>query len=98
MTEAIASLTEADLGADPTQPVVRAALATTQAVATAIASAMAEVSLRGVTTSDNSRAFGIANASAQAIAEATAEAYSIAIAESGSDFTELEASTFTTDT
>eukprot|EP01023_Acetabularia_acetabulum_P043801 TRINITY_DN437_c0_g1_i1.p1 TRINITY_DN437_c0_g1~~TRINITY_DN437_c0_g1_i1.p1 ORF type:complete len:535 (+),score=158.01 TRINITY_DN437_c0_g1_i1:466-2070(+) len=98
MTDAIAKLTSADLGADPNVPVIQAAVATTEAVSTAVATAMSEVSLRGVTTDANSFANGVAFSAAEAIAEATAEAYSIAIAEAGDDFTELEASTFITDT
>eukprot|EP01023_Acetabularia_acetabulum_P025478 TRINITY_DN24389_c0_g1_i6.p2 TRINITY_DN24389_c0_g1~~TRINITY_DN24389_c0_g1_i6.p2 ORF type:complete len:206 (+),score=45.03 TRINITY_DN24389_c0_g1_i6:87-620(+) len=48
MTEAIASLTEADLGADPAVAVISAAKTTTEAVANVIATAMSEVSLRGM--------------------------------------------------
>eukprot|EP01024_Parvocaulis_polyphysoides_P036249 TRINITY_DN3224_c0_g1_i11.p1 TRINITY_DN3224_c0_g1~~TRINITY_DN3224_c0_g1_i11.p1 ORF type:complete len:220 (+),score=32.06 TRINITY_DN3224_c0_g1_i11:88-747(+) len=98
MTEAIANLTEVDSDQNLNVPVIKVAIATVEAVVTAIATAMSEVTLRGVTSDPNSFATGIAESSALAIATATAEAFSIAIAEAGSEFTELQATTLITDT
>eukprot|EP01023_Acetabularia_acetabulum_P057927 TRINITY_DN676_c0_g1_i1.p1 TRINITY_DN676_c0_g1~~TRINITY_DN676_c0_g1_i1.p1 ORF type:complete len:896 (-),score=250.73 TRINITY_DN676_c0_g1_i1:266-2731(-) len=99
MTSAITTLTAADLGtgADKQEKVIDAAVATTEVVATAVATAMSSIELRGITNSLNSKAFGLASAQAEAVANATASAYAIAIAEAGDDFTELEASTMEND-
>eukprot|EP01026_Neomeris_dumetosa_P022505 TRINITY_DN1937_c0_g1_i6.p1 TRINITY_DN1937_c0_g1~~TRINITY_DN1937_c0_g1_i6.p1 ORF type:complete len:821 (-),score=173.64 TRINITY_DN1937_c0_g1_i6:449-2911(-) len=96
---AIVELSQQDLGtgAERKDKVVDAAVSRTEVVSTAIAQAMSRVSLRGVTSSLNSRASGVAIAQAEAIANATASAYAVAVAEAEGEFTELEASTFITD-
>eukprot|EP01026_Neomeris_dumetosa_P022161 TRINITY_DN1916_c0_g1_i5.p1 TRINITY_DN1916_c0_g1~~TRINITY_DN1916_c0_g1_i5.p1 ORF type:complete len:856 (+),score=170.81 TRINITY_DN1916_c0_g1_i5:106-2568(+) len=94
-TYAIASLNETSTNTQ--QDVVAAAISTTRAVATAIASAMSEVSIRGATNSESSVVTGVAEAEASAVANATASAYSVAIAEAGSEFTELESSALVSD-
>eukprot|EP01023_Acetabularia_acetabulum_P019893 TRINITY_DN2023_c0_g1_i4.p1 TRINITY_DN2023_c0_g1~~TRINITY_DN2023_c0_g1_i4.p1 ORF type:complete len:837 (+),score=254.14 TRINITY_DN2023_c0_g1_i4:241-2751(+) len=98
-TSAVADLTRQDLGTGPTRQssVVEAAVATTQAIATAVASAASSVFVKGVTNSANSKAAGLAKAQAESIANATASAYAVALAEAGQEFTELEASIMVND-
>eukprot|EP01025_Chloroclados_australasicus_P028460 TRINITY_DN281_c0_g1_i2.p1 TRINITY_DN281_c0_g1~~TRINITY_DN281_c0_g1_i2.p1 ORF type:complete len:833 (-),score=176.45 TRINITY_DN281_c0_g1_i2:441-2939(-) len=92
-TSAVAALSAEDFENRSLQQdaVVTAAIATTEAVATAVAEAMSSVSIRGVTNSPNSVALGKVSALAESIANATASAYSAAVAEAEAEFTELEA-------
>eukprot|EP01025_Chloroclados_australasicus_P031252 TRINITY_DN315_c0_g1_i3.p1 TRINITY_DN315_c0_g1~~TRINITY_DN315_c0_g1_i3.p1 ORF type:complete len:824 (+),score=157.67 TRINITY_DN315_c0_g1_i3:258-2729(+) len=99
ITSAVVVLTDEDFANqdEKEDKVTDGAISTTETIATAIATAMSSVSLRGVTSSLNSKASGTAVARAEAVANATASAYAVAVAQAGDEFTELEASTLETD-